>query len=40
MGERRYYQPVRRGLEIKIAEKLAYLRGLDARAREDKAGKS
>ncbi len=40
LGERRYYQPVQRGLEIKIAEKLAYLRGLDARAREDEAGKS
>ena len=36
LGERRYYQPVQRGLEIKIAEKLAYLRGLDAKAKEDK----
>jgi putative ATPase len=26
LGERRYYQPVERGLEIKIAEKLARLR--------------
>jgi putative ATPase len=29
MGERRYYKPVPRGLEIKIAEKLAHLRELD-----------
>lgn len=29
MGERQYYFPVQRGLEIKIAEKLAALRGLD-----------
>ncbi len=29
----RWYQPVPRGLEIKIAEKLAYLRKLDAEAR-------
>lgn len=29
MGERRYYHPVSRGLEIKIAEKLAQLRALD-----------
>jgi putative ATPase len=28
----RWYQPVPRGLEIKIAEKLAYLRKLDAEA--------
>lgn len=28
MGERVYYQPVERGLEIKIAERLAYLRSL------------
>ena len=34
MGERRYYRPVNRGLEIKIAEKLARLRELDRRARE------
>ncbi len=32
IGERRYYQPVRRGLEIKIAEKLDYLRSLDQKA--------
>jgi putative ATPase len=29
MGERRYYMPAPRGLEIKIGEKLARLRGLD-----------
>ncbi len=29
MGERRYYHPVARGLEIKIAEKLSHLRKLD-----------
>jgi putative ATPase len=29
LGERVYYHPVQRGLEIKIAEKLAQLRGLD-----------
>jgi len=29
MPERRYYQPVERGLEIKIREKLARLRELD-----------
>jgi putative ATPase len=29
MGERRYYRPVDRGLEIRIAERLAYLRELD-----------
>ncbi len=33
MPERQYYVPVPRGLEVKIAEKLAYLRGLDAKAR-------
>ncbi|TDY02800.1 replication-associated recombination protein A [Thiohalophilus thiocyanatoxydans] len=32
-GERRYYYPVDRGLEIKIAEKLAHLRDLDKKAR-------
>lgn len=31
LGERRYYQPVNRGLEVKIAEKLNYLRSLDGR---------
>lgn len=29
MGDRHYYHPVSRGLEIKIAEKLAHLRDLD-----------
>lgn len=29
MGERVYYRPVSRGMEIKIAERLAYLRNLD-----------
>ena len=33
MGERRYYHPVARGVEIKIAEKMAYLRSLDQKAR-------
>jgi len=35
LGERRYYRPVPRGLEIKIGEKLEHLRALD-RARERK----
>lgn len=34
LGDRVYYRPVPRGLEQKIAEKLAYLRGLDAARRE------
>ena len=34
LGERRYYQPVPRGLEIRIAEKLARLRERDAMARQ------
>ena len=33
LGERRYYEPVPRGLEIKIKEKLDYLRGLDQQVR-------
>ena len=33
MAARQYYHPVDRGLEIKIAEKLAYLRGLDKQAK-------
>jgi putative ATPase len=33
MHEPVYYQPVARGMEIKIAEKLAYLRELDKKAR-------
>ena len=32
MGERVYYHPVQRGLEIKIAEKLAQLRELDKKS--------
>jgi putative ATPase len=32
MREREYYAPVNRGLEIKIAEKLARLRELDRQA--------
>ena len=32
LGERNYYQPVERGLEIKIKEKLAHLRELDRKA--------
>jgi putative ATPase len=32
LGEPGWYQPTPRGLEGKIAEKLAYLRGLDAEA--------
>ena len=32
MPEMNYYQPVERGLEIKIKEKLDYLRGLDQKA--------
>ena len=34
LGERRYYRPVDRGLEAKIAEKLAHLRRLDEKARD------
>lgn len=33
MGERRYYQPVNRGLEIKIGDKLSRLRDLDKQAK-------
>lgn len=36
MGERRYYHPVERGLEIKIAEKLAALRQLDTQLKTEK----
>ncbi len=32
MGEQAYYHPVPRGLEIKIAEKMAYLRSLDKKS--------
>jgi putative ATPase len=35
MGERRYYRPVDRGLEIKIAEKLEQLRRRDRQKRKD-----
>jgi putative ATPase len=34
MDERQYYQPVPRGLEQKIAERLAYFRSLDRKARD------
>jgi putative ATPase len=40
MGERVYYQPVARGLEIKLKEKLDRLREARAQARADKAGGS
>jgi putative ATPase len=33
LGERHYYRPVDRGLEIRIAEKLAHLRNLDKNAK-------
>ena len=36
MGERHYYQPVERGLEIKIAEKLRRLQTLNQQARSNK----
>ncbi len=36
LGERRYYQPAPRGLEIKIGEKLAELRARDKKARKQK----
>ena len=32
LGQRRYYRPVNRGLEQRIAERLAFLRGLDAQS--------
>lgn len=34
IAQRQYYQPVERGLEIKIAEKLKYLRSLDQNTQE------
>jgi putative ATPase len=37
---RRYYTPTDRGLESKIAERLAHLRELDRRARDQKKGKT
>jgi len=33
LKDRRYYHPVARGLELRIAEKLDYLRSLDKKAR-------
>ncbi|MEO7557522.1 MAG: recombination factor protein RarA, partial [Gammaproteobacteria bacterium] len=33
MGERTYYHPVPRGLELKIAEKLAHLHELDKKTK-------
>jgi putative ATPase len=38
LGEKRYYYPVSRGLEIKIGEKLAFLRSLDEQAEAKKKG--
>ncbi len=38
MGEPRYYRPLPRGLEIRIAEKLAHLAELDRQAREGQGG--
>ena len=40
LGERRYYRPVPRGLEIRIGEKLERLRELDRRVRGGKAPES
>lgn len=40
MGERVYYRPVERGLEIKLKDKLDRLRAARERARADKAGRS
>jgi len=37
LGPRRYYEPVDRGLETRIAERLAHLRQLDTQARIDSA---
>ncbi len=37
IGEKRYYHPVNRGLEIQIADKLAHLRELDRQATEGEA---
>ena len=36
MGEKTYYHPAPRGLELKIAEKLAHLRELDKKIQNDK----
>lgn len=38
LGERVYYQPVARGLEIKLKEKLDRLRAAREQARADKGG--
>ena len=38
MGERIYYHPVARGLEIKLKEKLDALRAARARARGERGG--
>ncbi|AXK73577.1 replication-associated recombination protein A [Lysobacter sp. TY2-98] len=40
MGEREYYRPVQRGLEIKLGEKLANLRQMRAEARQRRDGQS
>jgi putative ATPase len=40
LGERHYYQPVPRGLEIRIGEKLEHLRALNRQARNKKDGNS
>ncbi|MCW0452585.1 MULTISPECIES: replication-associated recombination protein A [Xanthomonas] len=40
MGERVYYRPVERGLEIKLKDKLDRLRAAREQARADKAGRS
>lgn len=39
MREPGWYQPVPRGLEIKIADKMAHLRQLDQQARQEQSGK-
>jgi putative ATPase len=38
MREPGWYQPVPRGVESKVAEKLAFLRSLDDEARDGKGG--
>jgi len=40
LGERRYYRPVPRGLEIRIGEKLEQLRELNRKARSKSPGDS
>ena len=39
IGEQIYYEPVERGLEIKIAEKLKHLRELNEKSRKENANK-